>query len=52
MNTKTGHSIKKRSKANDVFITPVKLAKEHINMIPYIEGEIWYDPLKMAIKIY
>ena len=46
MNTKTGHSIRKRSKANDVFLTPVVLAKKHIEMIPYVEGEIWYDPFK------
>jgi hypothetical protein len=46
MNTNTSHSIKKRTKANDVFLTPVKLAKEHIAMIPYVEGEIWYDPFK------
>lgn len=50
--SKTGHSIKKRSKANDVFLTPVKLAKEHINMIPYVEGEIWYDPFKNTGNYY
>ena len=46
MNTNTGHSIKKRTKANDVFLTPVILAKKHIEMIPYVKGEIWYDPFK------
>tara|TARA_R110002096_G_scaffold393845_1_gene588930 strand:+ start:99 stop:608 length:510 start_codon:yes stop_codon:yes gene_type:complete len=46
MTTKTGHSIKKRDKSNDVFLTPVNLAKEHIAMIDYIEKEVWYDPFK------
>ena len=46
MTTKTGHSIKKRDKSNDVFLTPLKLAKEHIAMIDYIEKEVWYDPFK------
>jgi len=39
-----GHKIKKRQKANDVFITPLKLAKQHIDMID-VSG-CWYDPFK------
>ena len=46
MSAKTGHSIKKRDKANDIFLTPVELAKKHIAMIDYVEGEVWYDPFK------
>ena len=48
----TGHSIKKRDKANDVFITPVELCKEHINMIEYKEDDIWYDPFKNSGNYY
>ena len=30
MLSKRGHKIKQRKKPNDVFITPLKLAKQHI----------------------
>jgi hypothetical protein len=46
MNSTTSHNIKKRNKANDVFLTPIELAKNHINMIEYKEDDIWYDPFK------
>jgi len=39
-------SIKKRKIPNDVFITPVLLAKKQINMIEVVEGDVWFDPFK------
>lgn len=42
----TSHNIKQRKIPNDVFITPLKLAKYNIDMIEYNEDEIWYDPFK------
>ena len=42
----TSHNIKQRETPNDVFITPLKLAKYNIDMIEYNEDEIWYDPFK------
>ena len=50
--SKTGHSIKKRDKANDVFITPINLAKKHIDLINYKDGDIWYDPFKNSGNYY
>ena len=50
--SKTGHSIKKRDKANDVFLTPVELAKKHISMIDYNPDDIWYDPFKNSGNYY
>ena len=51
MSSNSSHTIKSRTTGNDVFITPRKLAKLHIDMIPqiYIEfvGEtLWLDPCK------
>jgi len=46
MKSSTSHDIKKRDKPNDIFITPIKLAKKHIDMIQYKEDDIWYDPFK------
>ena len=53
MNSKTGHKIKARTDGNDVFITPRKLAKLHIDMIGekygsgYVGGvQGWLDPCK------
>ena len=37
--------IKKRDKANDVFLTPLILAKKHIDLIEYKDSDIWYDPI-------
>jgi hypothetical protein len=39
-------NIKKRDLPNDVFITPLELAKLHIDTIKYNETEIWLDPFK------
>ena len=46
MSSKTGHKIKQRNKANDVFITPLELAKKHIDMIDYKDEDMWLDPSK------
>ncbi len=55
MSSSISHSIKARTSGNDVFITPRKLAKLHIDMIPkkYHEGvddsgldPWWLDPCK------
>ena len=47
MSSSTSHKIKARTTGNDVFITPRKLAKLHIDMIPekYKEAT-WLDPCK------
>jgi len=42
----TSHKIKQRENPNDVFITPLKLAKYNIDMIEYKYNDIWYDPFK------
>ncbi|HAI19259.1 MAG TPA: hypothetical protein DCM10_15260 [Xanthomarina gelatinilytica] len=46
MSSSTSHKIKSRTTGNDVFITPRKLAKLHIDMIPkkYHEGDDYRDP--------
>ena len=46
MTSKISHKIKKRDNANDVFITPLGLAKIHIDLHDIKEGEIWLDPCK------
>ena len=50
--SKTGHAIKKREKANDIFLTPIDLAKKHINLIEYEDSDIWYDPFKNTGNYY
>jgi hypothetical protein len=50
-NTKTdgmGHKIKKRTYANDVFITPRELGMMHIRTTKnYVEDQaVWYDPFR------
>ena len=40
------HKIKNRDKSNDIFITPLELAKKHIDMIDYNDNDIWLDPCK------
>ena len=52
MDSKTSHNIKKRDKGNDVFITPLELAKKHIDMINHNDGELWYDPFKNSGNYY
>jgi len=46
MKSSTSHTIKNRDKSNDIFITPLPLAKYHIDMIETIETDTWYDPFK------
>jgi hypothetical protein len=46
MISSASHTIKKRKDANDVFITPLELAKKHIDMIDYNDNDIWLDPCK------
>ncbi len=52
MNTSTSHKIKKRTKANDVFITPKELAKKHIDSIDALPDDIWYDPFMNSGNYY
>ena len=52
MNSQTGHKIKNRKEAKDIFLTPIELAKNHINMIECKENEIWYDPFKNSGNYY
>ena len=40
------NKIRYRKTANDIFITPLELAKKHIDMIDVREGELWLDPCK------
>ena len=46
MSSQLSHNIKKRKAPKDVFITPVELAKKHIDMIDYENSDIWFDPFK------
>jgi hypothetical protein len=52
MDSNNGHKIKNRSKGNDVFLTPIKLAKKHIDIIEYKDTDIWYDPFKNSGNYY
>lgn len=44
--------IKKRENANDIFITPLELAKKQIDMIDYNENDLWLDPFKNSGNFY
>ena len=50
--SKTSHKIKQREHPKDIFLTPLKLAKSHIDMIEFKEDEIWYDPFKNTGNYY
>jgi len=52
MNSKTGHKIKKRTHANDIFITPLKLAKLCIDRHSYIDTDIWLDSCRNNGSFY
>jgi len=52
MSESVSRKIKKRNKANDVFITPIPLAKKHIDMIEYEDSDIWLDPFKNSGNYY
>ena len=45
-------NIKKRDTPNDIFITPLDLAKLHIDYINFKPEEIWYDPFKNSGSYY
>jgi hypothetical protein len=46
------HKIKSREVANDVFITPLDLAKTQIDLIDCKVSDIWYDPFKNSGSYY
>ena len=46
------HKIKHRKNPNDVFITPLALAKTHIDMIKTKKNWCWYDPFKNSGSYY
>ena len=55
MSSKISHSIKHRKHANDVFITPRGLAKQHIEMVEEEfpdETATWLDPCKNSGSYY
>lgn len=52
MSSKTSHDILKREITNDVFITPLKLSKFHIDTIDYKDHDMWYDPFKNSGSYY
>lgn len=52
MSANISHKIKKRNTANDIFITPLELAKKAISMIEYKATDIWYDPFKNTGNYY
>ena len=52
VNSNVSRAIKSRAKANDVFITPLDLAKKHIDMIDYNEDDVWLDPCRNSGNYY
>jgi hypothetical protein len=44
--SKISRKIKNKVNPNDVFITPIDLAKLHISKITLNDNEVWYDPFK------
>jgi len=52
MNCKTATIIKNKKEPNNIFITPLALAKTAIDMIDIISTEIWYDPFKNSGNYY
>ena len=44
--SKISNDIKLRKYAKDIFITPLELAKKHIDMIDYKPNDLWLDPCK------
>jgi len=52
MNNKISTLIKNRETPNDIFITPLLIAKKHIDMINYNDDDIWYDPFKNTGNYY
>ena len=52
MSSNVSHKIKKRNSSNDIFITPLELAKKAIDMIEYNQADIWFDPFKNTGNYY
>ena len=55
MKSNQSTKIKMRQKPNDVFITPLKLAKKHIQIVKNLykkKNKIWYDPFKNSGRYY
>jgi len=52
MDSKTSRNIKKKDKPNDIFITPLSLAKKQIDMINHNEDDVWLDPFKNSGNFY
>ena len=53
MKSATSHKIKQRTNANDVFITPLGLAKLHIDLIDEkYNNSMWLDPCKNIGSYY
>ena len=52
MSSASSHNIKKKINPNDVFITPLELAKTAIDMVDVIDGECWLDPFKGTGNYY
>jgi len=46
MNSNISHNIKKRIKANDVFITPLEVAKQQIQLHNINDNDLWLDPCR------
>jgi len=46
MASQSSHKIKKRSNANDVFITPLEIAKQQISFHNIKENDLWLDPCR------
>jgi hypothetical protein len=52
MKSSVSTNIKKRTKPNDIFITPLELAKKQISMIDYDLDDLWIDPFKNSGNFY
>lgn len=50
--TKHISGIKNRDKPNDVFLTPIPLAKLAIDMVDVDEADVWFDPFKNTGNFY
>ena len=46
MTSNNSHNIKKRIKANDVFITPLEVAKQQIQLHNINDNDLWLDPCR------
>ena len=52
MKSSTSHNIRNRKQPKDVFITPVELAKKHIDYLDANDDDIWYDPFRNSGSYY